>query len=151
MSVDISLYNGDFAITKSGVEGESYSYDILLEDSPNSSANLLRRSVITPPKWIANWAIEEKGIVQLDAQYGDDLYLQLSDPLTYNWISDAYSNVRRALSYIDDPLLSINSVSIAVDSSDGESSDTANVFIDYSIKGQSLTTEVSIGEIRNET
>lgn len=151
MSIDIALYNQDFSIIKSGVEGEGYTYDLLLEDFPVSSTNLLKRSVITPPKWIATWAIEEDGVLQIDPNYGDNLYLQLSDPLTYQWISEAYSNVRQALSFIDDPNLTINSVSIAVDSSDGESSDTANVSINYSLRDQELSTQMSIGNLIDET
>jgi hypothetical protein len=147
MSVDISLYNGDFAIVKSGVEGQGYSYDIVLEDAPVSSTNLLRRSVITPPKWIAAWAVEEEGVVHLDSRYGDKLYLQLSDPLTYQWISEAYSNVREAVSYIDDSNLVINSISIAIDSSDGEKSDTANVSINYSVGNEDIVDHLAIGAI----
>lgn len=145
MSVDISLYNGDFAIIKSGVEGQGYTYDIVLEDAPVSSTNLLRRSVITPPKWIAAWAVEEDGVVHIDKDYGDKLYLQLSDPLTYQWISDAYSNVREATSYIDDTNLVINSISIAVGSSDGNKSDTANVSINYSVGDEDIVDHLSIG------
>jgi hypothetical protein len=150
MSVDISLYNEDFALLRSGVEGQSYSYDIALEDSPVSSTNLLKRSVITPPRWIGAWAIEEEGIIHLDHPYGDDLYLQLSDPLTYQWISNGYANVRKALSYLDDPNITINSVSIAVDSSDGESSDTANISINYSVGEEELVTQLPIG-VLNES
>jgi hypothetical protein len=145
MSVDISLYNEDIAIIKTGLGEQGNTYDIILEDAPASSTNLLRRSVVTPPKWIAKWAIERGGIVHLDSSYGDKLYNQLSDPLTYQWISDAYANVKEATSYVDDNNIQVNSITVAVPDGDTSSS-TVNVLINYSVDGEDIVENLVIGE-----
>lgn len=145
MSVDISLYNEDIAVIKDGLEEGGYTYDLLLEDAPVSATNLLKRAVITPPKWLAKWAIDSGGITHVDYEYGDGLYLQLSDPINYQWISDAYSNVRKATGYVDDPNLEVTSISISIPEEDSSLS-TVNILIGYSVEGEEIVENLTIGE-----
>lgn len=132
MSVDLLMHKGDLAL----VRERDGSYDLATEEAGES---LLRRSVITPPSWIRMWCIENDEIQLIDDNYGDGIYLQLSDPLTHDWVTLAKANIEKALSFLDEENLIINNTSINLASSNGVALDTANIQINYSYNGVSKT------------
>jgi hypothetical protein len=122
------MYKGDLGLTKD----KAGNYDLVLEDAGES---LLRRTVITPPSWIRTWVIEDNQIILLDDSYGDGIYSQLSDPLTYEWLSKAKANINRALSFLEEDNITITNTSITMASSNGVAIDTADINISYVFEG----------------
>lgn len=132
MSVDLLMYKGDLGLIKE----RDGTYDLAIEEAGES---LLRRTVITPPSWIRMWTIENDEIQLLDDNYGDGIYLQLSDPLTHDWVTKAKKSIETALAFLDEEKLIINNTSISLASSNGIGLDTANIEISYSYKGVNKT------------
>lgn len=133
MSTDLLMYKGDLGLARA----KDGSYDLVLEEAGQS---LLRRTVMTPPSWIRTWCIENNIVSLVDDNYGNRIYLQLSDPLNKEWISKAKAHIQNSLSYInDEELIEILSTSIGVSSSSVGVSDTANIQIDYQYKGKTET------------
>lgn len=128
MSVDLLMYKGDLGVT----QDRDGSYDLALEEAGYS---MLRRTVMTPPSWIRKWVIENDELRLLDENYGNGIYLQLSDPLTYDWVAKAKANIQQALAFLEEEELNINSSTISLASSTGVGVDTANIEINYTYKG----------------
>lgn len=140
-SVDLALSNGDLVLNNHELGVEGTSLDLVIEDS---TINMLRRSVITPPEWLGRWLIDSNGLFKKDSEFGNGIYRQLSDPLTRDWISKAYTNTQYAVALVPDPDLIINDINIGVSSSQlGGPIDTANILIDYQYQvGGTLQEEV---------
>lgn len=133
MSVDLLMFKGDLGITKD----KAGNFDLVLEEAGQS---LLRRTVITPPSWIAMWCIENNNVVLIDEHYGDKVYQQLSDSLNKEWIAKAKTHIQQSLHYIkDEERIEITSTSIGIASSNSFNPDTANIQINFTYEGQSRT------------
>lgn len=141
-SVDLRLVNGDLVIDSHDSDELTTTKDLLIEDS---TINMLRRSVITPPEWLGRWMIDADGPAKQDKEFGDGIYRQLSDPLNSDWVSRAYNNIKYAIELIEDPDLVVGDINVGVSSSTGEGPvDTANVLIAYEYKEVPATLKESI-------
>jgi len=143
MATDLLLYEGDLAIQPIDLEEDISNRNVrsnqvldLVEDDPNrASYKLLARVLKTPITYIKAWIIDLYGSRIKDLPYGNAIYLELSEPVTYDWLSRGNNHIKRALSNAPNDV-KINSVRLALT---GPSS--VDIYIHYSISG--LTYEVS--------
>lgn len=130
MSIDLLMYKGDLGIT----QDKSGKYDLVIEEAGQS---LLKRTVVTPPSWVRTWVIEHNKVNLMDDEYGDRIYLQLSDPLDIHWVSIAKNHLQNSIDFVlNEERLSVLSLSVSISSSDGLNPDTADIQISYSYDGK---------------
>lgn len=100
--MDIKLVEGDFSLIE-GPDG----LDIEVYDEPE---DLLLRAVSMPLGAVALLSPTEL----LDGELGNDLFQELSEPLTPNWISRARTHVLNAIDEMQIDRLQIEDIRLSV-------------------------------------
>lgn len=105
--MDILLDNtNDIAISKRDLNNDissshnKFYYDLLISGSEDVITNLFKRALKTPITYIGLDVIDARGSFKADIEYGNALYLELSEPLTYTWLERAKAHINRALSFV---------------------------------------------------
>jgi hypothetical protein len=96
--------DNDLAISKrdlnEDLSDDRFSYDVLISGSEDVITNLFKRALKTPITYIGLDVIDNRGSFKADIEYGNALYIELSEPLTYTWLERAKSHINRALSFV---------------------------------------------------
>lgn len=155
MATDLLLYEGDLAIqaidleenTNANFVSSSKILDLVIDDPARASYKLLARVLKTPITYIKAWIIDFYGSRLKDLSYGNAIYLELSEPVTYDWLSRGNAHIKRALSNAPEDV-KITSVRLALT---GPSS--VDIYIHYSINGLTfqVSTIVDFDDINNLT
>jgi hypothetical protein len=146
--IDLIIHNGDLALQQSdltdGTQGETnYHKDLALKGREAVLMNLLRRAVETPITHIGRYVVDNKGVRKLDLSYGNGIYLELSEPVTLDWVKRAEDHIRSAVSFLPTDI-KITSLNI---SPDGFYS--ARIDLRYRIDGGQETTLTSRVSLEN--
>ena len=138
--IDLKLVQGDLSITEFDSDDESNqtTYDLSLLDEEDSISRLVRRALETPFAYIGQYIIDARGISNLDGDFGNAIYRELSENININFISRARNHVSSALSFISSE---IELLDLRIEIPDMY---TVQITATYSIRGQVLTTSTAI-------
>lgn len=133
---DLALKDGDISLAVSElIEGRKVK-DLLLIDIDTTLKRLLKRALVTPITYIGREVIDyNSGSDRVDLYFGNGLYLELSEPLTPDWLERANSHIRKALAFLP------SEVDISSTRVDIVSESSVAVSISYSLNNQTFTTE----------
>ena len=115
--IDLIIHNGDIALQQTnlsdGLDGNThYHKDLALKGREEVLMSLLRRSIETPITHIGRYVIDNQGVRRLDINYGNGIYLELSEPVTLDWVKRAEDHIKQATSFLpsDIDITSLNIV-----------------------------------------
>lgn len=128
--MDIATRDGDLALIET-----DQGTDLLLDSSLDIA---VRRAIRTPKGYIARETIANSQLAKVDEEYGNGLYLYLSEPLDFSWVAGARQEVARALSFLSDDI-SIESVDVAL-----PELSQASIAVTYRIQSQTQTVQVDL-------
>lgn len=104
--IDIQLSSsGDLVINKTKEGGYEFEID------RNPALNLLKRVVQTPKGYISRCVLDKEGLRLIDKELGSELYKELSEGLTINFISRIRNHILKSIKEID---MKVNIVDIRV-------------------------------------
>ncbi len=103
---DILLENGDLVILKSQ---DNYEFEV----DKDVVGSLIKRALQTPIGHIRISVIDNKELRLIDADFGDEIYKELSEGITINFISRVRQHILNAIKKIDIDL-DVRDVSVGV-------------------------------------
>jgi phage baseplate assembly protein W len=135
---DLALKDGDISLGVSELVQQEYGTrrvkDLLVIDKETTLKRLLKRALITPITYIGREVINyDEGSDRLDLYYGNGLYLELSEPLTPEWLERANSHIRKALAFLP-PDIQVNNTKVDI-----VSESSVSIVITYTFNNQLMT------------
>lgn len=108
--MDFKLINGDISLLVLNRDTKNTHYDLNIEEYKESLEKLIERAVKTK---LGELGIitNKDGVELLDYTYGNPLFFELAEPLTYSWLTRARQHILTALSFLPD-IVEIVSVEI---------------------------------------
>jgi len=113
--IDLIIHNGDLALHQNNISDDEvgntlYHIDLPLRGREEVLSSLLRRAIETPITHIGRYIIDRGGVRRLDLNYGNGLYLELSEPVGLDWVKRAEDHMKRAISFLPSEIkiLSLN-------------------------------------------
>lgn len=90
--LDLEAFGVDIA-TESNGDIAQEGRDIGTVSGVDNVVTAFVRELITPLGYLGRWVYDIDGLKTINEDYGNGVYLQLSEPLTQDWISDVISHV----------------------------------------------------------
>jgi hypothetical protein len=134
--MDLALHDGDLFIDNEG--------NFLTKDGESAIHASVYRAVVTPITYIGRWVLDGGELIYIDGDYGDAIYLDLSEPFDSAWLPMAKGHLQTAMSFVS-PVATLNDLSANYKSSDGMGIDGVDFNLDYSIGD--INGQVLLGDI----
>lgn len=131
----LKVTNGDWFLDRDGGLHN-------LEGREADRASVLRAAV-TPYGFMGRWVMEDGEMKYRDGDYGNAIYLELSEPISPSWLARAKAHHQRAMSFTSKDVKVLD-VGVKYVSHSGETPDGAKIDVRYSISDQLEELEIDL-------
>lgn len=134
--MDLALHEGDLYIDPEG--------NFLTKDGEAAIHAAVYRAVVTPITYIGRWVLNDGQLTYIDGDYGDAIYLDLSEPLDSSWLPMAKRHLQAAMSFVS-PVATLNDLVATYKSLGGMGVDGVDFDLTYSVGD--INGQVQLGDI----